>query len=525
MTVGDTLRQTARRWPDSDALVTDARQLTYRELSATTNRFANGLREAGVEAGDAVGLVSANSVEQVLSYLAVQTLGAVAVPVNPRLSPEELGAILGDAEASAVVCDGNRAAAVEGAAETLSALSLRITTDARTATETGMRSFDDVLADDASPPAADVALTEPGVMMHTSGTTGRPKLVVLTHQGQLLNSMACAVELDIEHEDRLLHVAPLYHSAGYLNLLLPGLQLGATHVLQADFDPEATLERVERERATVSLAVPTHFQLLRETDPAAYDLSSLHTLVTSGAPIAADTAAWVVENLCPSLVNVYGLTETCGLVTIDDGSDDGSDGDDGGSHPSGRGETPDRAFRIGEPFLGVEVRLVEVGDDVPPDRTVDAGDRGQLVVRSPKVMTGYYGRPARTRETLRDGWLYTGDVAVERDGVYYLVDRLDNCIISGGENIYPQEVERVLADHPGVRDCAVGGVEDATLGERVVAYVVPADPSLTLADVDSFWRARTDAADFKRPRELRLVESIPRNDSGKVLREELGDDA
>lgn len=504
MTVGSILRHAATRWPEGEALVTDSRRLTYRDLFESTNRFAHGLRGLGVERGDAVGIVASNSVEQVVSYLAIQTVGAVAVPVNPRLSVSELAAILDDAEATTVVCDAERTPTVHRAASEAAAVSRCISTDP----VDEMQSFDSVMAGESTnPPDVEVGLDEPGVMMHTSGTTGQPKLVVLTHGGQVLNSMACAIEFGFGSDDRALHVAPLYHSAGYLNLLLPCLQTGATHVLQSEFDPEQTLQRIEAESATVSLGVPTHYQLLRQVDPEPFDVSSLRALVTSGAPVAQATVDWVERHLCETFVNAYGMTETCGLVTTswDVGSTDG-------------------AYRVGEPFLGVDVRLVAVGENVEPDRTVAPGERGQLVVRSPKLMDCYYGRPGKTDETVRDGWLYTGDVAVERDGDYYLVDRMDNRIISGGENIYPQEVERILADHPDVVDCAVVGASDPTFGERVVAYVV-ADGPMSLADVDDFWENRTDAAGFKRPRELRLTGSIPRNDSGKILRDELGVDA
>lgn len=501
MTIGRVLAKTADRWPESEAVVEGSTRLTYREFADRVACFATGLRSRGVETGDGVGVFAANSLEQVVTLLAVQSIGAVAVPVNPRLSGGELAAILTDAEATTLICDGPRADVVERVADDLASVERYVSTEPRE----GMTSFDAVHADGVDEyPEADVSLEDPALMMHTSGTTGRPKLVLIDHRGQLLNSLACAVELGFERGDTALHVAPLYHSAGYLNLFLPCLQVGATHVLQSAFDPEETLSRVESEGVTVSLGVPTHFQKFREAGQPSADTSSLRMLITSGAAIAAETADWVRTDLCEEFVNVYGLTETTGLVTVtrEVGADDGG-------------------FRIGEPFLDVEVRLVEVGEDVPPDATVEAGERGELIARSPKVMQGYYGRPEETARTLRDGWLYTGDVAVRRDGIYYLVDRVDNRIISGGENVYPREVESVLEEHPDVVDVAVRGEPDETLGETVAAYVVSRDPDLTLADLDVFWKGRTDAADFKRPRRLTLVESIPRNQSGKVLRADL----
>lgn len=504
MTLGRTLTQTAARWPESTALVEGSTRLTYRELETCVHRFANGLRTRGVAEGDAVGIFAKNSVEQVVAALAVQSLGAVATPVNPRLSAGELAAILTDAGATALVCDADRADVVRRAEADLSTVDLFVST----APADGMVSFDAVTAEgDDSVPETSVTLDDPALLMHTSGTTGRPKLVVVDHRGQSLNGLACSVELGFAHADTALHVAPLYHSAGYLNLFVPCLQLGATHVLQSTFEPERTLERIDAEDVTVTLGVPTHFQMLREADPSSVDATSLRTVVTSGAPVATETAEWVRATLCEEFVNVYGLTETIGLVTI-----------------ARDVHTDDAGFHIGDPFLNVEVRLVEVGEDVPPDATVDPGERGQLIARSPKVMRAYYDRPEATDRTLRDGWLYTGDVAVEREDGYYLVDRVDNCIVSGGENVYPREVETVLADHPAVVDCAVAGEPDETLGERVAAYVVSRDPTLDLGSIDDFWKRRDDVADFKRPRALTLVDDVPRNASGKILRDRLGEE-
>lgn len=504
MILGRMLKRTATRWPDSEAVIQKERRLTYRELFDTVSHFANGLRSLGIKDGDTVGIFAANCIEQIVSYLAIQSIGAVAVPVNPRLSARELSAILTDAEARVLVCDADRADTVVDASADLPTIEHHIAAGGTNK----VRAFDEVLADgDAEFPDADIHPDDPALMMHTSGTTGNPKLVVISHQSQIVNSLSCAVELNVAHDDRALHIAPLYHSAGYLNLFLPCLQLGATHVIEPMFSPERTLERIEDERITVSLGVPTHFQKLRQADvdAATFDTNSLRLLLTSGAPIHQQTIKWIVDHLCPNLRNVYGLTESTGLVTAT------------GGPPHEESDV----YCIGEPFLDAEIRLIEVDEDVGPDWVVESGERGQLIVRSAKLMDEYYGQPKETADALREGWLYTGDVAVERDGIYYLIDRIDNRIISGGENIYPQEIERILDDHPAVEDCAISGEPDPTLGEQVVAYVVPNDSSLSLANIDEYWKDQADIADFKRPRDLRFVESIPRNQSGKILRNKL----
>ncbi|MDS0294914.1 class I adenylate-forming enzyme family protein [Halogeometricum luteum] len=531
MHIGRTLARTAQRHPGATALVAPAfgdhsrRELTYRELDSLVDRLDGGLAERGIGPGDAVGLFTDNCVEQVAAYVAVQRLGGVAVPVNHRLAGAELAAILDGADAAALLFDTERIDVVAAVRDRLSVDQLVCVDGPEGANDVPDWATPFSAVTDAEPPSE-----KPGadpealaLSMHTSGTTGTPKLVETTGRAQWANSLACVGEFGYRSLDVALNVAPLSHSAGYLNLLLPAIHVGATNVLlRGSFDPETMLRLVDSERATLTLGVPTHFQLLRravidgDVDPAAYDLSSLRTVFTSGAPLAEDTAAWVADTLCPSLVNVYGLTETTGLLTVHRWSPDGDD---------------DAGYAIGEPFLDVEIRLVrpeEDGREVGPHETVSPGERGHLVARAPKLMTGYRGRPEATAATLRDGWLFTGDVAVRRsDGTYALVDRLDNVIVTGGENVYPAEVERVLSDHPDVLDVAVVGEPDETFGERVAAYVVAERDSggqLTVDDLTRYWRETRNAADFKRPRSIRFVDELPRNSSGKLQRDRIRDD-
>lgn len=544
MHISRTLARTARRYPDAAALVVPAaggharRELSYHDFDTLVDRVAGGLAERGVSAGDAVGLFTDNRVEQVVTYVAAQRLGGVAVPVNHRLAGAELAGILADADATALLFDAGRAAEVASVREQLPVEVQMYAGDGEDDDSSG----DDAGADDGNgtdaldwadpftavadadpivdPPEADPEAV--ALAMHTSGTTGRPKLVETTGRAQWANSLACIGEFGYCPDDVALNVAPLSHSACYLNLLLPAMHVGATNVLvRGSFDPNATLAVCEREGVTLTLGVPTHFQLLRKgtaegtVDLTAYDLSSLRTVFTSGAPLTDDIAGWVTDALCPSLVNVYGLTETTGLVTVHRWTPDTDD---------------DVGYAIGEPFLDVEVRLVRPEADarsVAPDETVPTGERGHLVARAPKLMEGYRGLPEKTAATRRDGWLYTGDVAVERpDGTYALVDRLDNVIVTGGENVYPAAVERVLCGHPAVADAAVVGHPDDTFGERVTAYVVVAEGErITVADLTTYWQEERAAADFKRPRTIHFVESLPRNSSGKLQREQLHDES
>jgi len=513
MLIGDIIRRSADRWPDAEALVDatlagDGARYSFAEWNRDVNRLADAFAQRGVGEGDRVALHTYNSIPEVNTYLAVSKLGAVVVPTNHRLAAAELDHVLSLADANTLVYDPALADSVRGVERELD----------HVATVAHSRASDPGLADvtysglldagdPAEPPRPALAPEETNILMHTSGTTGMPKLVEVAHRGQWMNSMSNVAEPGYRHDDRILDVAPLYHSAGYFNNFLPALQLGATNVIVADFDPERTLSLVESEGITSFLGVPTHFQRFRIADVTDYDTGSLRHVVSTGASLSRPVVDWVRENLTERFFNVYGLTESTGFVTL--------------LYPEDRHRNED-GYCIGEPFLNVEVKVVAADEDATPDDEVPPDEHGQLICRSDKITSGYRGQPEKTADALRDGWLFTGDVVRrDEDGYFYLVDRMDNRITTGAENVYPAEVERVLDGFDGVSESAVVGVPDDEWGERVVAYVVRADPDLTADDIERAWREQSRVAAFKRPREIRFVESIPTNPSGKILRDEL----
>lgn len=501
MLIGRTLARSATRWPDAEAVVEGDNRLTYREWNTTANRLVAGLQDLGLGADSRIAMFTYNGIEQVTTYLAAAKLGAIAVPLNHRLAAGEVAYLVNAAEAEILLYDPALTEVVAAARDNLDTIRAFIGT-----TEPPFgRPFTGLLDRAPVDPPIDHDPDRTSVMMHTSGTTGRPKLVELTPRGQWINSLSCAVELQYSTDDRALNIAPLYHSAGYLNLFLPILHVGGTNIIQRRFDPAIALATIEREGITTSLGVPTQYHRFRESG-VDRNVESMRLASVSGAPFGRDLAEWVKTNLCARFINVYGLTESTGFVTI--------------LKPEELDRMTD-GFCIGTPFLNMDVRAIEIGDGIPPDATVPAGERGQLITRSDKLMRGYYDQPAATAEALREGWLYTGDVVVQRDGFYYLVDRVDNMIISGGENVYPAEIERILNSHPRIKKSAVVGEDDPDLGERIVAYVVPADQSVTAADIETYWRECDEAADFKRPREIEFVRDIPTNPSGKIVRQEL----
>jgi fatty-acyl-CoA synthase len=347
--------------------------------------------------------------------------------------------------------------------------------------------------------------------MYTSGTTGRPKGVMITHRHQWLNTVLCGWEMNIRADDRTLHVAPLYHSAAYHNFFLPHIMVGGCNILLPSLDPERIATLLQRERVTLLFGVPTIYALLADSNPALWDRSvgaSLRLCVSSSAGIRPDTVAWIRERLCPTFMNVYGLTETAGNCTILE---------------------PEQVHRfgaincIGRSLIGMETRVVRASadEDVRPDEEVAVGEVGQLILRGPKVMLGYLNRPEQTAAKLRHGWLYPGDLVYrDEDHYYYILDRLDDAISVGAEIVYPKEVERVLDQHPKVRQSAAIGVPDPTWGQVVKAFVAPAG-ELTPQEVRDFCRQSGQLATFKLPREVQVVAEIPTNPSGKVLKREL----
>lgn len=494
MLLGRILDQAATRWPDADAVIQDDRRLSYAEWNRRVDRVATALADRGVGPRDRVGILTRNRIEQATAYFAAQKLGAVAVPMNFRLSADDLVHVVTTAETAVLLYDAELGDHVADVRADLTPVDHYFSTG----DDPDLGEPFAALGADVSPESHDgggVDPTDLAVMMHTSGTTGRPKLVETDHRSVWANAMACLSEFGYRHSDRSLHVAPMFHSADYLNVFVPTVLVGAANVMQPHYDPERTLELFDTESITATLGVPTHLKRLMDTGADGYDCSSLRLVLSSGAPVPDDVVEWVTTELCDCTYNVYGLTETTGMVTRRD--------------PTAPAARP-TDYCIGKPFLNVDVRLIELDDDATPTDTVERGERGRLIVRAPKLMHGYYGQPEKTEETLHGEWLYTNDVALlGEDGRYYMFDRIDNVVISGGENIYPLEVERALRGHPDVADCAVSGEPDDDLGERVVAYVVPADDSLTAADLESYWlNEQTAVADYKRPRSVTFVDEL-----------------
>ncbi len=498
--LGQFLAKRAELNPGLEALVDvgTGRRFTYAELNRRANRMADALSGLGVRKGDRVATLLMNGPEFVETFFGAAKIGAVIAALNWRLVADELAFILIDSGAETLVFGREfSAVAVDLHARGESG------TAVRTWIYTGPPSDRPAFAlsyEDLHGAASDV---EPAIVaenddllyiMYTSGTTGLPKGVMHSHGTTMWAVLTVCATADLRFKDRYLICLPLFH-VGALNPLLDTLYVGGTNVIMREFDPVRIWQVYQHERITVSLAVPAMLNFMLQTyDAASHDVSRLRWIMSGASPVPV-TLIERYAKLGIEIHQVYGLTESGGpacLIAPD--------------------EAIARAGSTGKAFFHTDVRIVdERGADVPPNVP------GELLVRGPHVMLGYWNRPEATAEVIRDGWLHTGDVAiVDGEGFVSIHDRLKDMIISGGENIYPAEIENVILGHPMVAEVAVIGLPSAKWGESPVAVVVRKDPVLSGEDVLGHCAGKL--ARYKLPKRVYFTEAIPRNPTGKALK-------
>lgn len=496
--IGHFVSKRALLSPDLEALVDvdTGRRFTFAELNERVNRSAHVLRDAGVGRGDQVGLLMMNSVEFEETFFAVAKLGAVVVPLNWRLVADELAFILADSGTSALVFGAEFAAVVDDlrgrGEETHVATWIQVGDGAPDwatdyAIAQGAASSDEIDVD-----------TEPDdllYIMYTSGTTGLPKGVMHSHSTALWAILTIDATADQHFADRYLVALPLFH-VGALTPAVAACYAGVTQIVMRSFDPVRTWTIIDAERVTTGLLVPAMLQFMLQARAAAGDVetSQLRWMMSGASPVPVNLIE-AYAGLGIEIHQVYGLTESCGpacLISPD--------------------EALARAGSTGKEFFFTRVRVVdEAGNDVGPDTP------GELICQGAHVMVGYWNRPEDTAAAIVDGWLHTGDVAVvDKDGYIYIHDRIKDMIISGGENVYPAEIENVLLGHPGIADVAVIGQPSAKWGEAPLAVVVRSDDEVTEGDVLTFCEGRL--ARYKLPRCATFVDEIPRNPTGKALK-------
>jgi acyl-CoA synthetase (AMP-forming)/AMP-acid ligase II len=516
------LTRTVERFPDRPALVHDGRRWSYAQWYARINRFAHALSVLGVRPSDRVAFYLSTSEASVTTYFACQLLGAAAVPVNFRLAPGEVAQILRDSGARVLVYSRALTQNVLAAAERVRTVHDHIcTADDPADVPRGHRHFETLAeqTEDGAWRRPEPMPSHRSALVYTSGTTGRPKGVMHSHGNDVAIAMNCVMEYSLSHRDTALHIAPLYHVGGMQAYFIPHVMVGATNVVLGHYDALTTLETIQAERVTTLFAVPAQVQeLLFHPRLAEFDLSSLRMITTGGSAISAATMERVIRELCPNVFNGYGMTEASLALLL---------------HPE---EALSHLGSCGKPTLITSCRIVRHvhGRDVTPGATVDPeelrepvetvgpGEVGQLLVRGPQTMLGYWNDPVETEHKIKDGWLYTGDLfSRDAEGFYNFRGRADDMIVSGGENIYPREVEEVLYRCPGVKEAAVVGLPDEQWGSLVSAFIVKGCPELTAKTIDDFCRVSEDLAGFKRPRRIVFVDALPINASGKVVKRQL----
>lgn len=507
--VGQLLAKRAYRDPDVEAVFEPAtgRRLSFAELNGRCNQVANALRGSGVEHGDRVALLLMNGTEFVETFFAVGKIGAVNVPLNWRLVADELEFILADAGATVLLYGSDFAAVVQElrARGAKTAITTWIEVGAAADAMSGDAvSVDGAVAYNEWMSAASIDEPTPSgsgddlmFIMYTSGTTGLPKGVMHSHDTVLWSILTAASTADFQTGDRYLISLPMFH-VGALNPVLCCIYGGAALVILQEFDPVRSWELIREEKITITLMVPVMLQfMLAVRDPDVHDASSLRWVMSGAAPVA-KTLIEQYNALDIEIHQVYGLTETGGPGCLISSAD-----------------AIERAGSTGKAFFFTQVRVVdEAGDDVGSDES------GEVLIAGPHVMVGYWNRPEATAEAVVDGWLHTGDVAtMDDDGFVTIVDRVKDMLISGGENVYPAEIESVLLAHPKIADVGVIGVPSDKWGESPLAAIVASDESLTVEEVIEFCKGKL--APFKAVKAVEFVDVLPRNPSGKILKREL----
>ncbi|KHE66900.1 class I adenylate-forming enzyme family protein, partial [Halobacillus sp. BBL2006] len=445
MNLSELLAYQSRKYPSKEGLITIDERLTYKEWNQAVNQFAKALQRLGVQPNDKFVIHMPNTIEFVISYFAVQRVGAVAVPINARLMAEEVSYIIDHSDAKGFLTDDRLFNQVSSLPKNNNGIFIKTNESAE-----GWLSFDELLeSEDRSEVKCEVKDEDEAAILYTSGTTGRPKGVVFTHKNIMTVASMMAVEMEMKPTSRMLHMMPLSHSAPLHLFLIGGTYVGATHVLSPSFTPDRLLELVSKERTTHFFGAPVAYLMTaKHPKVTETDLSWMKYWVYGGAPLSQTEVHFVEEQLdTDHLCCVYGLTEAGPNGTLLMPQE----------HSSKAGSIGQRAA------LNCEIRLVdEQGQDVGTNEV------GEIILKGEGNMKGYYKDKTRTEEAFQDGWLFTGDLAMkDQDGFYWVVDRKKDMIISGGVNIYPREVESILLEHPHITDIALVGVPHAYWGETV----------------------------------------------------------
>ncbi len=501
--VGEQLARSSRKTPHKEVLIYGDFRLTYEELNRRVNRLANNLKARGLGKGDKVSTLFFNCNQIIEVYYACAKIGAVAVPLNFRLTPPEMKYILDDSDTVTLVFGEAFSAAVEKIRGELGGVKQYICCGKEIPDYA--TSYDELVdSGDAGEPLVDIEEDDDAFIVYTSGTTGKPKGAVSTHKQQLVGAINSIIAMRITRDDRFLFMPPLFHQGGVtLGIVYP--LMNATIIIPGflAFDPKAAMEIIEAERITGAFMVAAMANavfMLPDLDK--YDTPAWNTWLSTGGVFPVGLKKRILEQWPDMRIyDFFGMTEMVPLMTF--------------LSPNDLLDKPDS---VGMEFPFVEMMLVDNSDEEVP-----VGQVGEAVYRGPTVMKEYYRKPEDTEESMSGGWFHGGDLLrKDEEGFFYIVDRKKDMIVSGAENVYPVEVENAILANDKVLECAVIGVADEKWGE-VVKAIVALKPGETMDEKEIKEFLADKLAGYKRPREVEFVEALPRNAMGKVLKTELRD--
>lgn len=502
LTLRDIYNKSLNEYQDKQAISDEAKTLTYGELNYQANQLSHALLDIGVHIETRVALLISNSVEFVISDLALMKVGATKVPLNDMLGKKEISYILNHSQAKAIIVGPEFYSIIQEVKEDLPELStiISVTDDAP---EGFIPLYNFIKEQPSFSPSITIKPENIAGISYTGGTTGNPKGVVHSQQNQVYNMFCHMIELNVIESERILISTPLPHSGG--RYVLTGLLKGAYHVIRSKFDPEKTLELIESEKITLTFMVPTMiYRVLDILKEKKFDTSSLQTLIYGAAPITEERLKEGLHFFGPVFFQFYGLTECPNFISRLKKED----------HLVNE-ENRERLRSCGKASIMSEVKIVnEVGEELP------IGEQGEIAVKSLFTMDEYYKNPEKTNETLINGWLHTGDVGkMDKDGYIYLLDRKKDMIITGGMNVYSSEVENVLVQHPLVKQAAVIGIPHSDWGEQVLAFVIPKNDQVSKEEIIEF--CNENLSKYKRPKNIEFVKEFPLTVYGKLNKKEL----
>lgn len=505
------VHQTSQEEPEKIAYHFMGKDTTYAEFDQTVGRFASGLADLGIGEGDNVAFLLGNTPHFLISLYATMRIGATAVPVNPIYSPEEIAFIVNNSDAKAVIALDALLPLIERADGAFPKVDTYIIAETNPDTpgkiaampesvRSKVKPFTGIIAGASG--QADVQEADPdgtAIILYTSGTTGHPKGAMLTHRNLYSNARDVADYLGFSPEDRILATLPVFHVFALTVVVNAPLLRGAEVLLAPKFSPADVFRLIREKKATIFAGVPTMYNFMYQyPEGRKEDFETVRLAISGGSSLPVALLHNFEEKFDVRVSEGYGLSEASPVTCF---------------NPLDRERVPGS---IGTNIVNVVNRVVdEFGEDVP------VGEVGELIVRGPNVMKGYYKQPEDTAVALRDGWLYTGDLArQDENGYFYIVDRKKDLVIVGGFNVYPREVEEVLYEHPAVVEAAVVGVPDPNYGEAIRAYVVKKEGAAVTADELKAYCGRK-LAKYKIPADIEFLDELPKNTTGKILRRSL----